>query len=98
MTYNSTVFGPTLDTYDKLFTGQPLPELQVGDWFLFSKICAYTAVCGSSFNGFNTADIPTCLLIKIELTGHVKNWLVCFLLPPWLLVFAPFLFFNFIIL
>ncbi|KAL9426511.1 hypothetical protein AB3S75_033320 [Citrus x aurantiifolia] len=61
MIYNSTVFGPTLDAYDKLFTGHP--ELQLGNWLVFSQIGACTAVYGSGFKGFNTADIPTCLLI-----------------------------------
>lgn len=58
--YSSTVFGPTCDAIDKIFTGQILPELQVGDWLVFSHMGAYTApACGTSFNGFNMCAIPT---------------------------------------
>ncbi|GAY59688.1 hypothetical protein CUMW_196430, partial [Citrus unshiu] len=54
---------------------RPPGTSQVGNWLVFSQIGACTAVYGSGFKGFNTADILTCLLIKIELTGHVTNCL-----------------------
>ncbi|KAJ4718802.1 Ornithine decarboxylase [Melia azedarach] len=60
--YKSTVFGPTCDADDKISTDHYLPELQTGDWLLFTDIGAYTAACGSNYNGFNTADIETRLV------------------------------------
>ncbi|KAJ4700602.1 ornithine decarboxylase-like [Melia azedarach] len=61
-TYNSTVFGPTCDSLDEVFTDYQLPELQVNDWLVFPNMGAYTAAMGSSFNGFKTADILTYLV------------------------------------
>lgn len=58
-TYRSTVFGPTCAAVDKVFTGHQLPELEVNDWLVFSDMGAYTTACGTNFNGFNTAAIPT---------------------------------------
>uniref|UniRef100_A0A5B7BKQ0 ornithine decarboxylase n=1 Tax=Davidia involucrata TaxID=16924 RepID=A0A5B7BKQ0_DAVIN len=58
-TYPSTVFGPTCDALDTVLTGYQLPELQVNDWLVFSKMGAYTAAAGSNFNGFNTSAIST---------------------------------------
>lgn len=58
-TYDSTVFGPTCDAVDEVFTGHKLPELEVNDWLAFSEMGAYTTACGTNFNGFNTAAIPT---------------------------------------
>ncbi|XP_031474863.1 ornithine decarboxylase-like [Nymphaea colorata] len=57
--YTSTVFGPTCDALDTVLSGVRLPELYVNDWVVFPNMGAYTAAAGSSFNGFNTAAIPT---------------------------------------
>ncbi|KDO63973.1 hypothetical protein CISIN_1g037610mg [Citrus sinensis] len=58
-TYNSTVFGPTCDAFDEVFTGHKLPELEVNDWLVFSEMGAYTTACGTNFNGYSTVAIPT---------------------------------------
>ncbi|KAF3446844.1 hypothetical protein FNV43_RR12024 [Rhamnella rubrinervis] len=60
-TYTSTVFGPTCDALDTVFTDYQLPELEVDDWLVFPNMGAYTAAAGSNFNGFNTAAILTYL-------------------------------------
>ncbi|XP_062098363.1 ornithine decarboxylase-like [Humulus lupulus] len=61
ITYESTVFGPTCDALDTVLTGYRLPELEVNDWLLFTKMGAYTVAAGSNFNGFNTSAILTYL-------------------------------------
>ncbi|KAJ4702197.1 Ornithine decarboxylase [Melia azedarach] len=62
LTTYTSMFGPTMDALDTIFTGYLLPELQVGDWLVFPTMGAYTTVCGTNFNGFNTAAIPTYLV------------------------------------
>ncbi|XP_060061078.1 antizyme inhibitor 2-like [Erinaceus europaeus] len=53
-----TLYGPTCDSFDKLFLEEvKLPELDVGDWLVFSSMGAYTSVMSSSFNGFLPASI-----------------------------------------
>lgn len=47
----STLFGPTCDALDCIWTGQ-LPTLCVGDMLLFKGMGAYSASAVSSFNGF----------------------------------------------
>lgn len=59
MTYASTVFGPTCDALDTVMTDRQLPDLEMNDWLVFPCMGAYTAAAGSSFNGFDTASIPT---------------------------------------
>ncbi|CAN0847852.1 Ornithine decarboxylase [Linum grandiflorum] len=58
-TYSSTVFGPTCDALDTVFTGRLLPDLKVNDWLVFPDMGAYTAAAGSNFNGFNADRILT---------------------------------------
>ncbi|XVF42150.1 hypothetical protein PTKIN_Ptkin01aG0336600 [Pterospermum kingtungense] len=58
-TCDSTVFGPTCDPVDTVFTGFQLPEMDVNDWLVFHNMGAYTSSCGNDFNGFKTSAIPT---------------------------------------
>uniref|UniRef100_A0A0D9VG13 Orn/DAP/Arg decarboxylase 2 N-terminal domain-containing protein n=1 Tax=Leersia perrieri TaxID=77586 RepID=A0A0D9VG13_9ORYZ len=60
-TYTSTVFGPTLDSFDEVVRGYQLPELCTGDWLVFHDVGAYTTVCSSDFNGFSTSSMKTFL-------------------------------------
>ncbi|XP_068645338.1 ornithine decarboxylase-like [Aristolochia californica] len=57
--WRSTVFGPTCDALDTVFSDYQLPELQVNDWLVFPNMGAYTAAAGSNFNGFSTSAIRT---------------------------------------
>lgn len=63
--YLSTVFGPTLDSFDEVVRGYRLPELRVGDWLVFHDVGAYTTACSSSFNGFSTSHMKTYLAYSI---------------------------------
>ncbi|CAN1315270.1 Ornithine decarboxylase, chloroplastic [Linum perenne] len=65
-TYSSTVFGPTCDALDTVFTGRQLPELKVNDWLVFPNMGAYTAAAGSNFNGFNADRILTHLAYTVN--------------------------------
>uniref|UniRef100_A0A0E0JZV2 ornithine decarboxylase n=1 Tax=Oryza punctata TaxID=4537 RepID=A0A0E0JZV2_ORYPU len=60
-THPSTVFGPTLDSFDVMVRGYQLPELCTGDWLVFDDVGAYTTVCSSDFNGFSTSNMETYL-------------------------------------
>ncbi|KAL5212531.1 hypothetical protein ABZP36_023378 [Zizania latifolia] len=60
-THPSTVFGPTLDSFDEVVRGYQLPELHIGDWLVFHDVGAYTTVCSSDFNGFSTSNMKTYL-------------------------------------
>ncbi|GMH41891.1 hypothetical protein BSKO_09801 [Bryopsis sp. KO-2023] len=53
----STLFGPTCDGLDTVITNCPLPELEMGDWVVFSNMGAYTLAGASNFNGFNATDV-----------------------------------------
>jgi len=48
----ATVFGPTCDSLDMVFSRLPAcPELEIGDWLLFPTCGAYTAAGATDFNG-----------------------------------------------
>jgi ornithine decarboxylase len=51
--YNSTIFGPTCDSMDKLYDNILLQELNIGDIIHLKNMGAYTMSSSSSFNGFN---------------------------------------------
>lgn len=55
--YNSTIFGQTCDSMDKIKESVSLPELACGDWLYVVNHGAYTIASGSTFNGFNLADV-----------------------------------------
>ena len=60
-THPSTVFGPTLDSFDVVVKGYHLPELRIGDWLVFHDVGAYTTALSCDFNGFSTSDMKTYL-------------------------------------
>jgi ornithine decarboxylase len=49
--HKSTVFGPTCDSVDVVMKGVDMPELQNGDWLLFTDNGAYSRSCANDFNG-----------------------------------------------
>ncbi|XP_011083415.1 ornithine decarboxylase-like [Sesamum indicum] len=59
MTYKSTVFGPTCDASDVVFTEHQLPELQLNDWLIIPNMGSYTRALASYFNGFNPSTSLT---------------------------------------
>lgn len=60
-TQNSTLFGPTCDAIDRIWTG-PLPVMEVGDFVIFSQMGAYTSSAISYFNGF-AREFDTCYIM-----------------------------------
>lgn len=65
--YKCSIWGPTCDSLDKVVGETVLPELQVGDWLLFSNMGAYTVSAATNFNGF----IKPALHFSI----HVNTWM-----------------------
>jgi ornithine decarboxylase len=49
---NSTIFGATCDSNDKILNDVKLPELEMGDWLVFKNMGAYTLSLSTSFNNF----------------------------------------------
>ncbi|KAF8374123.1 hypothetical protein PRIPAC_80552 [Pristionchus pacificus] len=50
--YNSTIWGGTCDSRDKLETNQMMRKLDVGEWLIYEEMGAYTTVASTTFNGF----------------------------------------------
>jgi ornithine decarboxylase len=50
--FNSTVYGPTCDSFDLIDENILLPELNVGDIVYIENFGAYTSASASSFNGY----------------------------------------------
>jgi ornithine decarboxylase len=53
----STIFGPSCDALDCIASNIELPELEIGDYIYIENMGAYTAACGTNFNGFNMARV-----------------------------------------
>lgn len=52
--YNSTLFGPTCDSIDKIAENIKLPDLAIGEWIYVPNLGAYSISAASGFNGFRT--------------------------------------------
>lgn len=63
---NSSIWGPTCDSLDQVVENIMLPEMKIGDWFVFEDMGAYTLPVASPFNGF---PIP-----EVHLTMDEKTW------------------------
>eukprot|EP00892_Ulva_mutabilis_P002551 jgi/Ulvmu1/12297/UM088_0015.1 len=57
--FRSTVYGPTLDSMDRIFENLPMPLLRRGDWLQFADQGAYGMCFATKFNGFAAAEAPT---------------------------------------
>ena len=57
--YNSTLWGPTCDSTDKLCVDINLPKLDIYDWIYFKSMGAYTITLASNFNGFPFSKVLT---------------------------------------
>lgn len=57
--YQSDVFGATCDGLDVVLADVTLPEADVGDWWAFPAMGAYTIAGASGFNGIPFFDVPT---------------------------------------
>lgn len=55
--YQSTIWGPTCDSIDKVTDNYWIPELYIGDWLLIDNMGAYSVTVCTDFNGFERAQI-----------------------------------------
>jgi ornithine decarboxylase len=57
--YEYSLWGPTCDSSDRIATNARFDHaVEIGDWLVFSDMGAYTSVCQTGFNGFDTnADV-----------------------------------------
>lgn len=53
--YSSLFFGPTCDSHD-LICSVDFPELEIGDWIMFSRCGAYSSSLATNFNGFESTN------------------------------------------
>jgi len=51
MTYESSIWGPTCDGIDCIMQSVQLPLHEIGEWFYFQDMGAYTVSAASTFNG-----------------------------------------------
>lgn len=61
--FDSTLFGPTCDSFDLIEENILLPELEVGDILYIENFGAYTSASASSFNGYSVSVCPSINLI-----------------------------------
>ncbi|XP_078493235.1 ornithine decarboxylase 1-like [Ciona intestinalis] len=50
--YPSTVYGPTCAGVDVVLNNILLPEAQIGDWWFFDNMGAYSSLLSLGFNGY----------------------------------------------
>lgn len=55
--YESTLYGPTCDSFDLIEENILLPELNVGDKLCIENFGAYTTASASNFNGYSVSKI-----------------------------------------
>lgn len=55
--FSSTLWGPTLDSFDCIIKDVLLPEYEIGDWLVWSDMGAYGTSIVSKFNGFMPPEI-----------------------------------------
>jgi ornithine decarboxylase len=53
--YEYSLWGPTCDSSDRIATNAKFDQtVETGDWLVFADMGAYTSVCQTGFNGFDT--------------------------------------------
>eukprot|EP00817_Percolomonadidae_sp_ATCC50343_P005968 CAMPEP_0117420014 /NCGR_PEP_ID=MMETSP0758-20121206/1451_1 /TAXON_ID=63605 /ORGANISM="Percolomonas cosmopolitus, Strain AE-1 (ATCC 50343)" /LENGTH=344 /DNA_ID=CAMNT_0005201405 /DNA_START=418 /DNA_END=1449 /DNA_ORIENTATION=- len=55
-THKASMFGPTCDSIDTIFTNVDMPILELDSYIYFENMGAYTSAAGTNFNGF---DFPS---------------------------------------
>jgi ornithine decarboxylase len=74
-TISSTLWGPTCDSMDCIIKAIPIPEMEIGEWFVFKEMGAYTIAAATTFNGIPLAKIryfaPAAIM---EVLQHFRNW------------------------
>jgi len=52
-----SIWGPTCDGLDQVCHRELLPEMEMGEWLLFSDMGAYTIAAAGTFNGFPVSKV-----------------------------------------
>lgn len=55
--FNSTIWGCTCSSLDKIIENIEMPEMEIGDWMIFHNMGAYTSAVSTSFNGFSNKNV-----------------------------------------
>jgi len=55
--FETSLWGPTCDSFDCISRKESLPELKIGDWLYFENMGAYTLAAASTFNGIPKAQL-----------------------------------------
>lgn len=81
--YPSSIWGPTLDSLDCIIKDVLLPEYEIGDWFVWKDMGAYTNTITCKFNGFMPPEVypfirksqweEFCAIIRLNGNSHLFN-------------------------
>ena len=59
--FKSTLWGPSLDSHDKVYDAISLPEVDVGEWLRIKDMGAYTESSASKFNAMQPSKNYYCV-------------------------------------
>lgn len=72
--HTSSIWGPTCDGLDRIAASIELPVLDVGDWFVFEDMGAYTLAAAGTFNGFPVPKVfPVVHQVILALVPSIPN-------------------------
>ncbi|XP_043462594.1 ornithine decarboxylase-like [Leptopilina heterotoma] len=67
----SSIWGPTCDGLDQVVENVLLHEMELGDWFIFENMGAYTLPVASTFNGFPVPKVH--IIAENHIWRSLKN-------------------------
>lgn len=59
--FKSTIWGPSLDSHDKVLDGVSLPEVEIGEWLCIKSMGAYSEAIASRFNAMPVHENYYCV-------------------------------------
>jgi len=59
--FKSTLWGPSLDSHDKVYDAISLPEVDIGEWLRIKDMGAYTESAASKFNAMQPSENYYCV-------------------------------------
>ena len=59
--FKSTIWGPSLDSHDKVMDAVSLPEVEVGEWLCIKSMGAYSEAIASRFNAMPVHENYYCV-------------------------------------
>lgn len=73
--YPTILWGPTCDSMDCIKKNVNLPEMNIGEWFLFKEMGAYTIAAASTFNGFQLPNLKYHIPAhSVETLRNLPSW------------------------